>query len=82
MAGDDMAGTTATTPTMPRRDAAAEVLLVVELVLDPQAASAATRATPPTRVRARLINISAPEGRCAGKSGDDERSALWIFLVL
>ena len=63
-------------------DVAAEVLLEVGVVLDPQAASVTARAIPPTSVRARLINISAPVGRCAGKSGDGERAALWISVEL
>ena len=71
-AGDDMAGDDIDEAGV----AAAELLLLAVVVFDPHAASVAARATPQTRVTARLINISAPVGRCAGKSGDDERAAL------
>jgi hypothetical protein len=71
VAGDDIAG-----DDIDEAGVATDELLVVGVVPDPHAASVAARATPPTRVTARLINISAPVGRCAGKSGDDERAAL------
>jgi len=84
IAGDDIAELDIPEPDIAELDIPDDVamevvaaeLLAAGVLPDPHAARVMATATPPTSVRARLINISAPEVKCAPETRRRQRSAL------